>query len=171
MKKFRSYVIAILLPAILCAAKSAGRYPNLSGKWILNEAKSELNNNPMKWAYKQITIAQSNDSIKIASVLMGKDGVDSTSVETLSYNGGTSKVVLPNTSRGVDIRYRSITVSANGQTLILAESHEITDDDRVKKITIAETWTLSANGKELIINKEFEFVDGNVKVKALYDRL
>jgi len=168
MKKLnKKYLIVTLLAVVLCAAKSVSPYPDFSGTWVLDSGKSDIKNQSL--AYKKIIVSRQADTIIIENMLKATNGADSSSAEKFSFTGDVSKKVLPNTSHGVDTRYRSIIRSSDGQSLIMKERNELDAKGLIQITYVTDIWTILPSG-ELMITSTFKFPDTTLKAKAVYHR-
>ena len=171
MKKLRTYIIALIPAVILSAANIINPNIDFSGKWVIDLSKSDFGSAPHNLAYKQILVSQNPNSITIENLLTSKNGSDSSSVETLTYDGKFSKTVLANTAHGIDTRYCAASFTSDGRSLTITENHEINQSGVIGKFKVTEIWTLSESGNELIVKKTFVFTDSTITIKAVYSKL
>jgi hypothetical protein len=171
MKKLRTYIIALIPAVILSAANIINPNIDFSGRWVIDLTKSDFGSSPHNLAYKQILVSQNPNSIIIENLLTSKNGSDSSSVETLSYDAKFSKVVLANTAHGIDTRFRAAAFANDGRSLTITENHEINQSGVIGKFKVTEIWTLSESGNELIVKKTFVFTDSTITIKAVYSKL
>lgn len=171
MKNISTYFTALVAAVVLSASGIANSIIDFSGKWVIDLSKSDFGSAPHRLAYKQILVAQHSDAITIENLLTGQNGRDSSSVETLLFDGKFSKVILPNTAHGTDTRYRSVAFASDGRSLTITENHEVNSADVIGKFKITEAWTLSRSGNVLTVKRTFEFTNSTVTVKAVYSKL
>lgn len=168
MKKInKKYFIVSVLAVFLYAAKSASPYPDFSGTWVLDREHSSIPNPSL--VYDRLIVNQQPDTITIENVLTAKNGIDSSSAEKFSFMGSISKKILPDISHGIDTRYRSITRSRDGQSIIMTERNELDVEGVVQRTNVTDVWTLLRTD-ELMIASTFKFPDRTLTAKAVYHK-
>lgn len=156
------------LALILTIAAKPGDKANFTGTWSLNEARSDLGKGSGTWAYKKISVHQHESSITIENFITKKNGADSSSVETLRYDGTVSETMLAN-ANGLEKRLRSIKYS-NGRSLVITEVHLLSRGGLTSKLDITQTWALTAD-QTLKIDKILVTGNSTSLIKAVYNKL
>lgn len=138
---------------------------NYSGKWILNEGKSELGNFG-RFAARTINIEQKEDAITIAKTATSFNGDEVTSTETLTYDGKEAESTVFGSSKKKSVAKWS----DDGKTLSVSYTIFFERDGQSFEIKGTETWQLGDDGKSLTLSTVSTSPQGERSTKAVYDK-
>ncbi len=168
MKRFRFFrMSALVLLCSLLFVPRANVYAgevDFSGKWTLNESKSDLGEGRF-FAASKISITQDGKSITLERTREGRDGEERTSSETITMDGKKSI-----TESGNRIITSSASWSDDKSTLTIQSDIEFNRQGEIIEIARTEVLTLSAEGKILTIQSEMSSPRGDRSVSLVYDK-
>lgn len=150
-------------PFIVEAAYAADK-ADFSGKWILNETKSNLGEGRFFSAAK-MTITQDGSTITIERTRTGRDGEERTSSETLTLDGKENVVESDNRNTS-----SVATWSEDGTTLTIKSKTEFSRQGETFEMNRTEVWTLGEDGKSLNIQSDSSSSRGDRSVTLVYDK-
>jgi hypothetical protein len=138
---------------------------NFSGKWKLNESKSELGQFA-NFATKLIEAQQSADAISISRTAASFDGNDATTKEQLTFDG---KEVI--STFIADSKKKSVASwSTDGNTLTITYSFTLEFNGESNEIKGKEVWTLADDGKTLVVKNNSSSSFGDMETKSVYEK-
>jgi len=137
---------------------------NFSGKWKLNEGKSDLGQ-LAPYATRVLKVEQTDDSISVARTAATFTGEEFTAMETLSFDGKESESNLAGTSK----KKASAKWSQDGQTLTITYILLLDFNGQVTEVKGTEALTLSDGGKTLVSQSRSSSSFGDFTTKAVYD--
>jgi hypothetical protein len=150
----------LLIPATSFAQKSA----DFSGKWTLNEDKSDLGEGRF-FAASKLAITQDGKSITMERTRAGRDGEERTTSETITLDG------KENVTETENRRTTSVANwSADKSALTIKSNIEFSRQGETMETTRTETLTLGEGGKGLNIQSDSSSSRGDRSVSLVYDK-
>ncbi len=144
---------------------AAGDQANFSGKWILNDEKSNLGEGGRAMLATKMTVTQSADKMSLERVSRRRNGEEMTSKEELTLDGKECK----NT-----VRDREVTAtakwSADGKSLTIASKSTFERNGNQMQIDAVEVWQLTDGGKSLTIQYNSKSSRGERKATLVYEK-
>jgi len=162
---FHTLFLGVIGSLLMISAQSfAAAKPDFSGKWTLNESKSNMGEGSFMSAAK-LSISQTGNTLTIDRTRTGRDGEERTTSETLTMDG------KENINEGEN-RTTSTTVtwSDDGTSLIIKSKREFTRQGETFEMNSTETWTLAEGGKILSIKSESSSQRGDRTATLVYDK-
>jgi len=167
MKQFSFKTLPLLFCSIifLSAFMLKPAATDFSGKWKLNEGKSELGQFG-NFATRAIETVQNAESISIARTAPSFDGNDVTTKEQLPFDG--KEVESPFIA---DSKKKSVASwSADGKMLKITYSFTLNFDGQSNEIKGTEAWTLSDDGKTLTVKGKSSSSFGDIETTSIYEK-
>jgi hypothetical protein len=163
-KIFQLVVLVLMGSFLLPMATYAAKKVDFSGKWNLNESKSEMGEGNFFSAAK-MTVTQKGNTLTIERTRTGRDGQERTSGETLTLDGkeNITKTENRNTTSVA-------TWSGDGTTLTIKSNIEFNRQGETFQMTRTEVWTLAEDGKILKIKSDSSSSRGERSVTLVYDK-
>jgi len=150
----------LILPTDAYAAEK----PDFSGKWVLNENKSELGEGRFFSAPK-MTVTQDGNALTIERTRIGRDGQERTMSETVTLDGKENLLETENR------KTKSIaTWSDDGTTLTIKSEMEFSRQGETFQMTRTEVWTMMEDGKSLKIQSDSSSGMGDRSVTLVYEK-
>jgi hypothetical protein len=137
---------------------------NFSGKWKLNESKSELGEFA-NFATKTIEAVQNADSMSIVRTAASFDGNDATNTERISFNGKESESVMFGESKKMSVA----SWSGDGSTLTITYTLNMVFNGQTNEIKGKEVWTME-DGKFLVVKNNASSSFGEFNTKSVYEK-
>ena len=167
MKQFSFKNVSLLfISAILFSAfgfKPAAT--NFSGKWKLNEAKSDLGQFA-NFATKLIEVQQYADSMSISRTAASFDGNDAITIERLTFNGKESESTLFGESK----KKSTASWSQDGTTLTITYNIKMEFNGQSNEIKGTELWTMADEGKMLTVKNSASSSFGEFETTSVYEK-
>lgn len=154
----------MLSSPFIVEAASAAEKVDFSGKWDLNESKSNLGEGRFFSAAK-MAITQDGNTITIERTRTGRDGEERTSSETLTLDGKENVVESDNRNTT-----SVATWSEDGATLTIKSKTEFSRQGETFEMNRTEVWTLGEDGKTLNIQSDSSSSRGDRSVTLVYDK-
>jgi hypothetical protein len=155
-------LIIMLCSPLIVNAASAAKKVDFSGKWVLNETKSNLGEGNFFSAVK-MTVTQDGNTITIERTRTGRDGQERTSSETLTLDGKENVAESDNRNTTTVASW-----SEDGTTLTIKSKTEFSRQGETFVMNRTETWTL--DGKTLNIQSDSSSSRGDRSAKLVYDK-
>ena len=138
---------------------------DFSGKWKLNEGKSELGQFG-NFATRAIETVQNAESISISRTAPSFDGNDVTTKEQLTFDGKEAESPFI-----ADSKKKSVASwSADGKTLKITYSFTLNFDGQANEIKGTEAWTLSDDGKTLTVKGKSSSSFGDIETNSIFEK-
>jgi hypothetical protein len=138
---------------------------DFSGKWKLNEAKSELGQFA-NFATRLIETVQNAESISISRTAPSFDGNDVTTKEQLTFDGKEAESPFI-----ADSKKKSIAAwSPDAKMLKITYSFTLSFDGQSNEIKGTEAWTLSDDGKTLTVKGKSSSSFGDLETTSVYEK-
>jgi hypothetical protein len=138
---------------------------DFSGKWKLNEGKSELGQFA-NFATRVIETEQNADAISISRTAPSFDGNDMTTKERLTFDGKeVESAFIANSKRKAVASW-----SDEGKTLKITYSFVLDFNGESNEIKGTEIWTLSADGKTLTVKGKSSSSFGDIETTSVYEK-
>lgn len=166
MKKIFNYSIVLI---IVCFTLQAHAQPvNFSGKWALNEAQSDFQNQQHNVFFKQLNLEQSKTQLKVEGIReTSQEGIPKSSTSTFPLNG--TSITVPwagDRTMTATMNWDSVT-----RSLIRNATYSQPGKPDVKDYDTNETWTLSGDGKQLSVLRNYSYSNGvKVTLKGIYNK-
>jgi hypothetical protein len=136
---------------------------NFSGTWALSQTKSDLGQFGGRGVATKIIVDQKTDGVTTTKTTPGFNGGDpNTTAETLSNDGKETETTLFGTAK----RKSTLKWAADGNSFAVAYSVAFGQGE----FKGTENWTLSADGKEMTIATNISSPQGEISLKAVYDK-
>ncbi len=133
---FLALIVFSLLPAI---SRAQGKV-NFTGKWTLNESKSNLGEGNFRGS-SQLTVEQKGNDMTIERVSHNRNGDEMTTTDKLTLDGKEC-----DNSSGNRTRKSKASWSADGKTLTINSHMEFSRDGNTFSFDVVETWKLQNSG-------------------------
>lgn len=141
----------------------AGEKVDFSGKWTLNESKSDLGEGRFRAAAK-MTVMQDGDALTVERTRTGRDGQERTASETFTMDGKES------INEGENRKSTStVTWSDDGSTMTIKSIREFSRQGETFEMNSTEVWTLAEDGKILKIQSDTSSARGERSVTLFYE--
>jgi hypothetical protein len=163
----RKLLVFLVVSAIFFSFKPVAENADFSGKWKLNEGKSNFGEFGARFAPKAITVEQKADAITIAKEVTTFNGEDVTRTETLTFDG---KVTESAGGFGNSKRKSTAKWSADGKALTISYTLSFEMNGETNEITGKETWTKSDDGKTFSLKTDSSSPQGEISTTAVYDK-
>jgi len=150
----------LLVPATSFAQKSA----DFSGKWTLNEDKSDLGEGRF-FAASKMAITQDGESIVLERTRAGRDGEERTTSETITLDGKENVTETENRKTN-----SAATWSEDKSTLTIKSTIEFSRQGETMEMKRTEALTLAEDGKVLAIKSDSSSARGDRSVSLVYDK-
>lgn len=138
---------------------------DFSGKWKLNEGKSELGQFA-NFATKIIEVQQNAEAISISKTAPSFDGNDVTTKEQLTFDGKeVESTFIANSKKKSVAKW-----SEDGKTLKITYSFKLELNGESNEIKGVEVWTLSDDGKTLTVKNNSSTPMGDMETKSIYEK-
>jgi len=168
MKRFKFFPMSVLF--LICSflliptSSFAKEDVNFSGKWTLNESKSDLGEGRFFSASK-MAITQEKKSITIERTRTGRDGEERTSSETITLDG------KENVTETENRKTTSIATWSDDKTsLIIKSTIEFSRQGETMEMNRTEVLSLVEDGKVLKIQSDSSSERGDRSVTLVYDK-
>ncbi|HOW08918.1 MAG TPA: hypothetical protein PLX08_03855 [Bacteroidales bacterium] len=159
-----------VIAAFLCmplTLSAQGSRPNFSGKWIFNESKSNLGDQPQggfRMGGGNFTATQDANSLTVESTRNTPDGQTMTTTSKYTLDG---KVSVNSTGRGES--KSTATWSADGKSLTIVTTRTFERDGQSMEMKTTEVWSLTSP-KVLSIVRTMNTPNGERKITSVYDK-
>lgn len=154
-----AFAAMLILPTDALAAEKA----DFSGKWVLNESKSELGEGQFFSAPK-MTVVLEGTTMTIERTRIGRDGQERIMNETLTLDGKENLV------EGENRTTKSIaTWSDDGTSLTIKSDMEFNRQGETFQMSRTEVWTLGEDGS-LKIQSDSSSAMGDRSVTLVYEK-
>jgi hypothetical protein len=138
---------------------------DFSGKWKLNETKSELGQFG-NFATRVLEVAQKNDSISILRTANSFDGAERVTKEQLSFDGKEIESTLSGTSKKKSV----VAWSTDGKIFTINYQLQLEFNGQSNEIKGKEVWTLSDDGKQLTVKNNSSSSFGDLETTSVYEK-
>ena len=163
-KTYHWYLLGILGFLIFSTASYATEKVDFSGKWTLNESKSDLGEGRYFSAAK-MSVTMAGNTMTIERTRSGRDGQERTSSETITLDG------KENIDKGDNRSTTSVaTWSEDRTTLTIKSDIEFSRQGETMKMQRTEVWTLGEGGKILKIQSDSSSARGDRSVTLVYEK-
>jgi hypothetical protein len=138
---------------------------DFSGKWKLNESKSELGQFA-NFATRVIEAQQNAEAISISRTAPSFDGNDVTTKEQLTFDGKEAESTFI-----ADSKKKSVASWADdGKMLKITYSFKMEFGGQSNEIKGTEAWTLSDDGKMLTVKGKSSSSFGDIETTSVYEK-
>ncbi len=138
---------------------------DFSGKWKLNEGKSELGQFA-SFAIRGIETEQSADAINISRTAPSFEGTDVTTKERLTFDGKEAE-----SSSFGDSKKKSVASwSEDGKMLTISYNLKMEFNGQSLDIKGKEVWTLADEGKTLVVKNTGSSSFGEFETTSVYEK-
>jgi hypothetical protein len=164
-KIFKVSALVLICSLLLVSTESyAAKNADFSGKWTLNEDKSDLGEGRFFAAVK-LAITQDGKTITLERTRTGRDGEEMTSSETITLDG------KENVSETENRKTNSVaTWSEDKSALTINSTIEFSRQGETMEMIRTEVLTLSEDGKVLEIKSDSSSARGDRSVSLVYDK-
>ena len=162
---FQLLGMAVLFSFLLAPANTqAQKKVNFSGKWALNESKSNVGEGRFM-SSPEMNVKQEGNSIMIERTRTGRDGQTRTRSETLTMDGKENINKSENRSSTT-----SVTWSGDGTSMTLKSNTSMSRQGETFEMKSTETWKLSGDGKTLTVQSTTSSSRGERSATLVYDK-
>jgi Tol biopolymer transport system component len=180
--KIRVKLSAMFLMAAVLMMLSAGSInaqENFSGKWAINQAKSNLGTPPAAggggggqgqgmrggMGASEFTATQQGNSLSVESTRQGRDGAATVTTVKYDLTGKVSENATGNnTSKSTAVW------SADKKVLTITTTRTMNMQGESREIKTVESWKLTDGGKTLSIESTNATPNGEMKTTRVYDK-
>ncbi len=168
MKNTRSvqmlFLAGIAVMLLIPASSLAQGKLDFSGKWVLNEGKSQLGET-RGFSAAELSVKQDGAAISLDRIRANRDGEMRTRSETLTADGKEHK------DEGENRTTTSVaTWSNDGKSLTIKYDIEFERQGETFTMKRTEVWTLDKSGKILTIQSDSSSQRGDSSVTLVYDK-
>ena len=161
----RNIILALTL-LVTCGLYSTDVFaanPDYTGKWKLNEDKSEMGER--RWgASMTLEVKQDKENLTVVRVRIGRDGQERRMESVYSLDGKETTNGEGNRSSVSTAKW-----SEEGKSLTIHTKRTFTRDGQTMEFESDETWTLGEGGKVLTIQSKMSSSRGEFSTKLVYD--
>jgi hypothetical protein len=161
---FKKLPIALIAATFLLSFTTVVDKTNFSGSWKLNEGKSELGDFA-RFVPRKVKVEQKEDAITTAKTGTSFTGEETTTTETLTFDGKTTE----STVFGGAKKKSTAKWSDDGKSLTVSYTIDFERDGNTTTITGSETWSLTAEGQLSLSNKSVS-PQGERSTKSIFDK-
>ncbi len=161
----KQLLILIAFPALLLSFTVLPGQTNFSGEWKLNTDKSDLGQ-MANFAVTSLKVDQANEAITIARTAPTFQGDESTTTETVTFDGKTSETKI----FGESTKKSSIKWDESGKTFTLTFTLNLDFNGQQMVVEGTEKWSLSDDGKILTLETNSTSDFGDMSTTAVYDK-
>ncbi len=155
--------IAVLFSTGLLSSQLFAAGPDFSGKWTLNEEKSEIGE--MRFgASAALEVKQDKSNLTVVRVRTGRDGQEMRMEMKYSLDGKETTSGEGNRSAVTTAKW-----SEDGKSLMIHTKRSFTRDGQTMEFETDETWMLSSDGKSLTIQSSSSSPRGDRSMKLVYN--
>jgi hypothetical protein len=147
-------LLSLLLSSTLVLAQAK---PNLSGEWVLNEAKSDFGRLPAPAKFVR-KIEHNDPDLKMVTTQSGRRGEVTTELKYTTDGKECTNVI-----RGAEVKG---TAKWEGDTLVINSKREL----QGATIAFQERWTMSADGNTLSIATHITSPQGEADLKFVLEK-
>jgi hypothetical protein len=163
MKTSHKFLSLLFVSVLLFSFTKPVYQANFSGTWALSQTKSDLGQFGGRGVATKIIVDQKADGVTTTKTTPGFNGGDPlTTTETLSNDGKETETTVFNTAK------RKSTLKWAGDGNTFAVTYSVAFGQGEFKGT--ENWALNADGKELTITTNISSQQGEITLKAVYDK-
>jgi len=138
---------------------------DFSGKWKLNESKSELGQFA-DFAPSLIETAQTENAISISRTAKSFDGNEITTKEALTFDGKEAISALFGESK----KKSSSGWSEDGKTMTITYTLLLEFNGQSSEVKGKEVWSLGDDGKTMIVKNNSSSSFGDLDTKSVYEK-
>jgi hypothetical protein len=164
--RFLQVFTGCLFCSLLLVPVTAGVTPNadFSGKWTLNEDKSDLGEGRF-FAASKLAITQDGSSITLERTRTGRDGGERTTSETITLDGKENVTETDNR------KTTSTAVWSEGQSILTIKSTmEFSRQGETMEMIRTEVLSLDGDGRVLTIKSSTSSARGESSATLVYDK-
>jgi hypothetical protein len=161
-----------LLAALIFSIFSISAYAqsgnvNFSGKWALNESKSNLGEGRMRFAATSLEVKQDGNTLSVERTMTRQDGGTNTTTQKYTLDGQPSSNVRGGNSTPSET---SVTWNENRTSLNFQTSRTMSRQGQTATVNSTEAWSLSRDGNTLTINVRMTTQQGETTRRLIYDK-
>jgi hypothetical protein len=162
----KKFPLLLIVPLFMFSFINAPDRANFSGDWSLNEGKSELGDFGGRFAARKIKAEQKDESITISKTAPGFNGGERTTTETLTFDGKESETEIFNGAKKKSV----LKWADDGKGFTITYTMTFERDGQTTEIKGTETWSLANDGKSFTSQVASSSSQGDVSIKAIYDK-
>ncbi len=165
-KNAKRFLSLLVVSTLLFSFSKPIYQTNFSGTWTLNEGKSELGQFGGRGVASKLVIDQKSDGVTVTRNSINFQGEAVATTEILNNDGKETETTLsPNAKKKASLKW-----AADGQTLAITYSIAFDNNGQTFELKGTETWSLGADGKSLTLQNSLSTPNGDIAVKAAYDK-
>ena len=165
-KNAKRFLSLVIVSAFLFSFSNPVYQTNFSGTWKLNEGKSELGQFGGRGVASKLVIDQKSDGVTVTRNSVNFQGEAVATTEILTNDGKETETTLsPNAKRKASLKW-----AADGLTLTITYSISFDNNGQTFELKGTENWSLSADGKALTLQNSLSTPNGDIAIKAAYDK-
>ena len=167
IKNYRFIPAASFLMIIFLLSPSAIRAQgktDFSGKWTLNESKSELGDGNYRGGASRMTIQQQGNNLTIERVSQNRNGDEITTTEKITLDGKESDNSTDNRTRKSKAMW-----SADGKMLTINTHMEFDRNGDTMSFDVVEIWKMQ-DSKTMVIDYTSTSSRGERKRSFVYEK-
>jgi mannan endo-1,4-beta-mannosidase len=139
--------------------------PNFSGRWVLDEEKSDFGKTGSGMAPSTLEVLQDGKTLSVKTTRVVEYGDDQVSSETLLLDGSKSQSEFMNSPKVATAQ-----VSSDGGRIVVDSTVTLTRGQPGAKIVSKDTWELIDSGTELSIHRVGTSMRGTQDITMVFDR-
>jgi len=155
----------VLAALIMAGAALANGKTDFSGKYALDDAKSQFGNPSFRMAPLEMTVTTHNDSLEISRSYRTPNEETVTFEEKIALDGSESKSSWRNSTRT-----SSLSWSEDGKTMKIKSTAVFAGNNGGGEATSTEEWSLSEDGGELTVRVNVSSSWGELQNVLVFDK-
>lgn len=159
------FLVTVLIATGMLSSNSFAANPDFSGKWKLDEGKSEIGEGRFRPSMT-MEVKQDKSTINVVRVRTGRNGEERRMESEYSLDG-------KETTEGGDNRTVVSTAkwSDDGKSLVIHSRRSFSRQGQTFEMETDETWTTGEGGKTLIIQSKTSSSRGEREAKLVYNKV
>ena len=137
---------------------------DFSGKWSLNEGKSNFGEGGSRRTMK-MTIQQQNNSLSVERLTKNQQGEESTSVEKLTLDGKECVNKINDREKK-----STVTWAADGKSLTITSNMVFQREGQTMEVKTIEIWKLGEGANTLLVDYNSKSSRGERQQSLVYDK-
>lgn len=159
--------------AMMISGVTMNAQENFSGKWVFNEAKSNLGQaqaqgqgrSGFRMGATEINVTQQGNNLTVARTRMGRDNQTNVTTEKFDLSGKATE-----NQTGNNTRKSTVSWSADKKVMTITTTMTMSFQGESRDVTSKEVWKLTDGGKALSIENINNTPNGETKTTLVYDK-
>jgi hypothetical protein len=139
---------------------------NFSGKWTLNEGKSQLGEGQFRMAASKMNVTQDEKTLALDRIMNSPDGQEMTTSEKYTLDGKECQ----NTGFMEMVKKSTVTFSADNKVMTISSLTVFEREGNKMEIKAVEIFKISEDGKTITIDSTSTSPRGERKTTLVYEK-